>query len=209
MKGTEEDVNSLHLRQNCIIWPGHGFGRQQSQFVVNFKKGTKNCRVCWDSRFDNLAGGDCFSRVFLVSTSIGCQLHHNDEKRPFRLIVKVILKDLLIMTQLISRSWNFYPRIKMSKEVISLARKLRRVSEDHPPLFLVTHSVNCHNTWGCIYLYLWWGQVLTISPVTQLSDPRIPGSNINHPFLLVQARMLCISLRFHRDQGVIISKRKY
>ena len=95
--------------------------------------------ITWQAAF-------CFSRVFLVSTSIGCQLHHNDEKRPFRLIVKVILKDLLIMTQLISRSWNFYPRIKMSKEVISLARKLRRVSEDHPPLFLVTHSVNCHNT---------------------------------------------------------------
>ena len=189
------------LRQNCIIWRDHGIGGQQSQFVVNFKKGTKNCRVCWDGRFDNLAGGDCFSRVFLVSTSIGCQLHHNDEKRLFRLIVKVILKDLLIMTQLIRRSWNFYPRIKMSKEVISPARKLRRVSEDHPCQFLVTHSVNCHNTWGCIYLYLWWGQVLTISPLTQWL--------LLSPVLVVQAWIFCISLRFLRDQGVNISKRKY
>ena len=189
------------LRQNCIIWRDHGIGGQQSQFVVNFKKGTKNCRVCWDGRFDNLAGGDCFSRVFLVSTSIGCQLHHNDEKRLFRLIVKVILKDLLIMTQLIRRSWNFYPRIKMSEEVISSARKLRRVSEDHPCQFLVTHSVIV-TTLEAVFIYI-CDEVKCSQYLHWLSG------SYNHPFLLVQASIFCISLRFQRDQGVNISKRKY
>ena len=129
-------VNPLYLRQNCIIWPGYGIASadsNQNLLSTLRRKGTKNCKVCWDGRFDNLAGGDCFSRVFLVTASIGCQLHHNDDKRlhnPFVWLKEWSKQSLLL---LITQSRNFYPCLyKMSKEVISLTRKLRRVGSDHP-----------------------------------------------------------------------------